>query len=196
MCLSGGGIRSASFCLGVAQGLARLGLLTRFQYLSTVSGGGYLGCLLAAWAYRAPGGMDEVQATLAADAPGSGTPVAWWREYLSYLAPRRGLLSLDTWTLMATYVRNLLLNALVWLPLIAIGLLLPHLIASIVDGVPVWLGATPSLDKGASMTMVYGVMMMVHGTVLLRSQVGRGDPIPGAPKVKIPQQLQHQRRLQ
>src|SRR6185369_17798932 len=40
---SGGGIRSATFCLGILQGLANLGLLKRFDYLSTVSGGGYIG---------------------------------------------------------------------------------------------------------------------------------------------------------
>ena len=39
LCLSGGGIRSATFGLGVIQGLARYGLLDKFHYLSTVSGG-------------------------------------------------------------------------------------------------------------------------------------------------------------
>lgn len=43
LCLSGGGIRSASFNLGVLQGLARYKLLRSFDYLSTVSGGGYIG---------------------------------------------------------------------------------------------------------------------------------------------------------
>ena len=43
LALSGGGIRSASFCLGVVQGLAACDLLKKFDYLSTVSGGGYLG---------------------------------------------------------------------------------------------------------------------------------------------------------
>jgi hypothetical protein len=33
LCLSGGGVRSAAFNLGVLQGLARLGLLNRFHYL-------------------------------------------------------------------------------------------------------------------------------------------------------------------
>src|ERR1700752_2442926 len=37
LCLSGGGIRSASFSVGVLQGLARAGVLDRFDYLSTVS---------------------------------------------------------------------------------------------------------------------------------------------------------------
>jgi hypothetical protein len=40
LCLSGGGIRSATFALGVLQGLAHLGVLNSFDYLSTVSGGG------------------------------------------------------------------------------------------------------------------------------------------------------------
>src|SRR6266513_1050708 len=48
LCISGGGIRSASFGLGILQGLARCGLLDRFHYLSTVSGGGYIGSLLSA----------------------------------------------------------------------------------------------------------------------------------------------------
>src|SRR6266481_1912555 len=42
LCISGGGIRSATFGLGVLQGLARCGLLDKFHYLSTVSGGGYI----------------------------------------------------------------------------------------------------------------------------------------------------------
>lgn len=45
--LSGGGIRSATFCLGIFQGLARQpGLLKQIDFLSTVSGGGYFGAFL------------------------------------------------------------------------------------------------------------------------------------------------------
>src|SRR5262249_42725218 len=49
LCLSGGGIRSAAFSLGILQVLAYRGLLTQFQYLSTVSGGGYIGGWLLRW---------------------------------------------------------------------------------------------------------------------------------------------------
>jgi hypothetical protein len=49
LALSGGGIRSATFSLGVLVALARRGLLTQFDYLSTVSGGGYLGSFLSAF---------------------------------------------------------------------------------------------------------------------------------------------------
>jgi hypothetical protein len=44
--LSGGGVRSATFALGVFQSLARSGVLWRIDFLSTVSGGGYFGAFL------------------------------------------------------------------------------------------------------------------------------------------------------
>src|SRR4029453_11813501 len=43
---SGGGSRSATFGLGVLQALAHHDLLRRFDYLSSVSGGGYVGSSL------------------------------------------------------------------------------------------------------------------------------------------------------
>ena len=59
LCISGGGIRSATFGLGILQGLARCGLLDKFHYLSTVSGGGYIGSWLSAWIKNHPKGVDE-----------------------------------------------------------------------------------------------------------------------------------------
>src|SRR5450755_2633903 len=47
--LSGGGIRSATFCLGVLQALAEKDLLKRFDYISSVSGGGYMATSLQWW---------------------------------------------------------------------------------------------------------------------------------------------------
>ena len=52
LCFSGGGIRSATFGLGIVQALAKHKLLDNFDYLSTVSGGGYLGAWLSAWIRR------------------------------------------------------------------------------------------------------------------------------------------------
>src|SRR5689334_1750595 len=50
LCFSGGGVRSATFGIGVMQGLATCACapatetpLAEFDYLSTVSGGGYVG---------------------------------------------------------------------------------------------------------------------------------------------------------
>ena len=46
LALSGGGIRSASFSLGIMQALAYKNWLSKIDYLSTVSGGGYIGTSL------------------------------------------------------------------------------------------------------------------------------------------------------
>ena len=58
LALSGGGIRSATFSLGVLVALAGRNILPQFDYLSTVSGGGYLGAFLSAF-LNSPGG-DEI----------------------------------------------------------------------------------------------------------------------------------------
>jgi hypothetical protein len=52
LCVSGGGIRSATFGLGVVQAMSDRDLLDDFDYISTVSGGGYLGSWLSAWIFR------------------------------------------------------------------------------------------------------------------------------------------------
>jgi Patatin-like phospholipase len=71
LAFSGGSIRSATFNLGILQGLAGLGLLKYFDYLSTVSGGGYIGAWLTAWIQRRatasvppPSAADEVELKL------------------------------------------------------------------------------------------------------------------------------------
>lgn len=47
LALSGGGIRSASFGLGFLQAMYERGVLRQVDYLSTVSGGSYVGCFLS-----------------------------------------------------------------------------------------------------------------------------------------------------
>jgi len=49
LALSGGGVRSATFNLGVLQAMARAQWLRRVDILSTVSGGGYIGAFLGRW---------------------------------------------------------------------------------------------------------------------------------------------------
>ncbi|HSL82470.1 MAG TPA: hypothetical protein VLF66_06805, partial [Thermoanaerobaculia bacterium] len=145
LCISGGGIRSATFALGVVQGLAERGLLGRFDYLSTVLGGGYLGGLLSAWAHRA-GGIARVAPRLSRDAPppgpGEPDPVGHLREYNSYLSPRRGVFSSDTWTLVATVLRNVVLNWLVLVPLLMLVSMAPRFYLSVL--------AFPELVYGAA----------------------------------------------
>ncbi|HKP75035.1 MAG TPA: hypothetical protein VJT67_05795, partial [Longimicrobiaceae bacterium] len=147
LCLSGGGIRSATFALGLVQGLARHGVLGRFGYLSTVSGGGYLGSWLSAWSRHE--GFDQVVAKLGGGrgAPHAkeAAPVSHLRQYSNYLSPRLGLMSGDTWTLAATYLRNLLLIWMVLVPLLAAGAAVPWFAAALMSyrptgksGVELW----------------------------------------------------------
>lgn len=130
LCFSGGGIRSATFNLGTLQGLAASGLLGRFDYISSVSGGGYVSSWLAGWIHRS-GGIDKVETQLAEPQPDpqrpEAAPIRALRQYSNYLTPRLGLLSGDTWAVVAIVVRNLLLNLLVMLPLLAAALAVPLL---------------------------------------------------------------------
>src|SRR3954447_14789003 len=89
LCISGGGIRSATFALGALQGFAKLGLLEQFDYVSTVSGGGYIGSWLSAWIHRA--GVEKVSDSLAGrcqPGPCDVYPVKHLREFNSYLTPK------------------------------------------------------------------------------------------------------------
>jgi hypothetical protein len=63
LALSGGGIRSATFCLGLLQEFKRQKLLSIFDYLSTVSGGGYVGGWWSAWLSRPERNEQEKQKT-------------------------------------------------------------------------------------------------------------------------------------
>ena len=139
--LSGGGIRSATFCLGVLQSFANRGYLSRFDYLSTVSGGGYIGSWLSAWIHRTS--LAEVCSELGKTGAEDTTPptptepqqVTWLRRYSNYLAPRLGLFSGDSLTLITTWVRNVFLNLIVLVAfLVALFLLPPVLLLLLANG--------------------------------------------------------------
>jgi hypothetical protein len=63
LALSGGGIRSATFALGLLQGMADRNILPYIDVLSTVSGGGYIGSWLISWAKRT-GSIVSVQGSM------------------------------------------------------------------------------------------------------------------------------------
>jgi hypothetical protein len=132
ICFSGGGIRSATFNLGVLQGLAGRGLLGLADYLSTVSGGGYIGSWFQGLTAREswPG----AQTSLSAEGflknetihPGlaEDDPITFLRKYSNYLAPQLGAFSPDTWVIFTIWLRNTVLNQVIlWLTLSAVSLL-------------------------------------------------------------------------
>jgi hypothetical protein len=128
LAFSGGGIRSATFNLGVIQALAERKLLRGFDYLSTVSGGGYIGGWLAALIHRRGNGNVAALEPLLACGGDELTAVRFLRSYSNYLTPRGGLLSADTLGAVATYLRNLYLNLSVLILSVAALLLLPRLL--------------------------------------------------------------------
>ena len=110
LALSGGGVRSATFCLGVLQTFAEKGILKHVDYLSTVSGGGYLGGSLT-WLLSQWGDNTDDKFPFGAT---EGSIVAHLRAHGNYLTPGRGI----TWeSLVGAVLRGVVLNVIVWLPL-------------------------------------------------------------------------------
>src|SRR5690606_9426753 len=105
LALSGGGIRSATFCLGLLKALARRRQLLRFDIVSTVSGGGYAGAAWGRLCTRA-GSADDMRAIEGGLAEMDQVRLGWWlRANGRYLIPG-GLR--DTFFAVALYLRNLL----------------------------------------------------------------------------------------
>jgi hypothetical protein len=127
LALSGGGIRSATISIGMMQALAKADLLKQFDYLSTVSGGGYAGGFLCSLLMpedirQSPqkdisddelrkfhqSGMDKLQQkeqrTDFTDPP-QEKPISWLRNSGRYLAPNGDV---DVWFGFTLWLRNLL----------------------------------------------------------------------------------------
>ncbi|MCU1318745.1 MAG: apolipoprotein N-acyltransferase [Edaphobacter sp.] len=130
ICFSGGGIRSATFNLGVLQGLASLDKLKCFDYLSTVSGGGYIHQFLASWMHCEDRAKVQEQLSPIPGPPSTRTawpePLRWLRRYSNYLTPQVGLFSADTWVAFSIWLRNTFLNQVVLVSTMLLVLLLPH----------------------------------------------------------------------
>jgi hypothetical protein len=156
LCLSGGGIRSAAFALGIVQCFAAHRVVSKrppattervlqqFDYMSTVSGGGYVGSWLSAWLFQerkqrrvgdagaaggvgpdVPRGANLVLAQLN-DRVGDHSevgPIGNLRRNSHYLAPSASPISPDVWSDIATVVRNLILNWILLVPPMILAIL-------------------------------------------------------------------------
>ena len=114
LAFSGGGIRSATFNLGILQKLASLDVLEKIDYISTVSGGGYIGTWYTSWIKRS-GSFSKVTDQLCPDKSSDPfadevRPIRWLRMFSNYLSPNVGMMSPDAWTSGMTWLRNTLVN--------------------------------------------------------------------------------------
>ncbi|WP_139350223.1 patatin-like phospholipase family protein [Rhodanobacter sp. C03] len=126
LALSGGGIRSATFSLGVLQRMAMRDTLKEIDMLSTVSGGGYMGAFLSAWIHRSsPADVWSALKRCPENNETEPPQVQWLRRYSNYLTPRVGALSLDALTVAATYLRNVALNMCVLVAFVAAIVVVP-----------------------------------------------------------------------
>lgn len=156
LCLSGGGIRSAAFALGILQRIAALEItskrkdeaqgsaLKQFEFLSTVSGGGYIGSWLSAWLFQERqrekarqkliippvGGAPSRSAPLDTVVPAlnrresrgqlgdheEAEPISNLRRNSHFLSPSFSSLSPDLWSDVASVLRNLFLNWILLVP--------------------------------------------------------------------------------
>lgn len=119
LAFSGGGIRSATFNLGILQKLASLDVLEKIDYISTVSGGGYIGTWYTSWIKRS-GSFSKVTDQLCPEKSSDPfadevRPIRWLRMFSNYLSPNVGAMSPDAWTSGLTWLRNTLVNQAVLL---------------------------------------------------------------------------------
>jgi len=195
LALSGGGIRSASFGLGVMQALVSAGALNRLDYLSTVSGGGYIGSSLTWFLHNGlpdgrpagtdtsnfPFGQPQTGARIAksVDSANRNAVLDFIRQRGNYLVPTKllGLPSLTAFALRASLVSLLayfLLTAIVMVVLIRLqlfepinltGVPLPEKLAAVV-------GQNSFLFAAFVVVALFAVVSVVYSLV---TRVGSGS---------------------
>ena len=171
LALSGGGIRSATFNLGLLQALARRNILRCCDYLSTVSGGGYIGSCLTSL-------LDDERNSVDSDKfpfrPGGQTKpderkeLKWLREHSNYLAINTSYFGWDIWRMIGMYVSGLVLTNLVPFAVILLAL---YTIPRLPVFIP-WIPSDP-LDgarlMGWAAVVVFCIMVIARWGFALRN---------------------------
>lgn len=155
--LSGGGIRSATLALGVLQAFAENKLLRHFDYISSVSGGGYLAGALQWWwkpgkrqddsKSNAPtfgldpenfpyGLVKPVQST-AESRPLGQKNLEFLRAHGAYLTPSKAI---NAWSMLGVVLRTISISTLIWFPILVGSFIF-------VNGIDAWLESTPWLRQ-------------------------------------------------
>ena len=188
--LSGGGIRSASFCLGVLQVLARENRLKDFEYLSTVSGGGYIGGSLSwlwsgLWKQKRPQqGQQEKQACTRTFGTGrddfpygcgernSSAPDAdmnrdqarlmrHLRQHGKYLIPGKGI---GFMSFLSVLLRSITMGFVTILALVSLGFHLLHLTPVFDDS---GLCMSYMLLAGFAVLIFYFLALLIYGLLAI-----------------------------
>jgi hypothetical protein len=141
LALSGGGVRAATYSLGAIQRLSQLGVLPYVDYLSTASGGGYLGTSWSSltagdspygskkesFPFKFIGTSDDAQHQVY---DRESDAVRHVRAHGNWLAPHLGLFDVRSWVMLFHYLSSTIINlALIPTPwvlgIIGLSIMLP-----------------------------------------------------------------------
>jgi hypothetical protein len=173
LALSGGGIRSATFCLGLIRGLAKNGLLKRFDYLSTVSGGGYVG---ASFGRLFGKGLSAEEVERGVESERSIW--LWWlRANGRYLTPS-GIRDLgNAGVSIARGVVATQIELAILLILLSSVLVLPHVLIALLPSVAEW--AAASSPPFSAWLMLLPMAFFFGTWRLFGYWLTRTHPVPG-----------------
>jgi hypothetical protein len=170
--LSGGGVRSASFALGVLQALGAKNLIKKLDYLSTVSGGGYIGTAMTIAMSENGGAFPFAKTRTDSDE----TPeTRHLRDNSRYLI-QNGLVSVVS--AIAVYLRGFVMNLLVVLPIVLTASLALMWLHEIFRSVKAWAlpedlrflcAAALSILLGAAFFAVWAMYAIVVSVFRIRS---------------------------
>jgi hypothetical protein len=151
--ISGGGIRSATFSLGVLIALAKRGVLPQLDYLSTVSGGGYIGSFLSAFLNSSSGqhlGLRSNELPFQREG-GEAAALRHIRHHSKYLAT--GSLWQTTKTISAQ-LYGMVLNCMAIVFLITFAVIVEH-----------WLRSFPQVAEIWGTVTHYGIFALMLGAI-------------------------------
>jgi len=174
LAFSGGGIRSATFNLGVLQGLQEFDLLRQIDFLSTVSGGGFIGSWLVANVCRTKHWLGRLT--------NWDQSIAHLRRYSNYLAPRTGVMSADTWSMWTSWARNaflIQLTGVAWLFALLLVALIGERGFTKVGALKSVLGVKADAGATAAWMMALVLVILVYNLTGNRAIIGPGAT-PGA----------------
>ncbi|MCL4205574.1 MAG: hypothetical protein KJ000_24095 [Pirellulaceae bacterium] len=178
LAVSGGGIRSATFALGVIQGLAARGMLRQLDYLSTVSGGGYVGAWLSSLLNTdSPDcGPQPDRAPFKTDVAGDSAAIRHLRNHSRYILPASFSGWLGTVGQAAYGIASnlIVLSTLVFVAVLATGAVLQSRLADLHQAVEGGQSAEPTIwDLSWWTQLLWAASLALLFLVPLLQRLGR-----------------------
>jgi hypothetical protein len=112
-------------------------------------------------------------------------PIRHLREFSNYLAPRTGLTSVDFWTLITTFIRNMFLNWLVLISWLAAAMMIPRLYLAAINLQPNWPAWGPGLERYWDNWLT--VLLAFGGALIALAMAYAIIDVPSTGNARLPQ---------